>query len=244
MFVELGHIANVNLGFKSLQNSFYYVNKATIESYGIEGRFLTPVVMLKDLRGSVYEQAPGAGLWLFNCKDKEADLRGTGALRYIEAMAIRSASDKKQAGKAQTIRTVLEAQSGGLWYAPKARPNRHHIWVRKAYNAVFAPFLFGKATLVDQRCNSVSPLGGVEWKELAAVLTTSLFAYSLEINGAASMGAGALEAPTTKLRSYPVLDASQLNPKMRKELVALAETVWGAEAPSIGPRRALSPAPR
>jgi hypothetical protein len=40
--------------------------------------------------------------------------------------------------------------------------------------------------------------------------TTSIFAYSLEINGAASMGAGALEAPTTKLRDYPVLDVTKI----------------------------------
>jgi hypothetical protein len=62
-----------------------------------------------------------------------------------------------------------------------------------------------------------------EWKEIAAALTSSLFAYSLEINGAASMGAAALEAPTTKLRDYPVLDVTKLKATQRKKLVSLAE---------------------
>jgi hypothetical protein len=231
MFTELGKIATVSLGYKSLQNNFFYVNKATIDTYGIEKKFLIPMLMLKDLDGSAFDQAPKPTLWLFACREKRGDLRGTGAFRYIEAMADRSASDKKQAGKNQTIREALEAQSGGIWYAPKARPNDHHIWLRKAVNAVYAPFLFEKAALVDQRLNSISPNEDIEWKEIAAALTSSLFAYSLEINGSASMGAGALEAPTTKLRDYPVLDVSKLKAAQKKKLVSLAEAVWNKETP-------------
>jgi hypothetical protein len=63
----------------------------------------------------------------------------------------------------------------------KARPNRHHIWLRKAFDGVFAPFLFDRGCLVDQRCNSISPISNIEWKELAASVTSSLFACSLEI---------------------------------------------------------------
>ncbi|MGI0133413.1 MAG: hypothetical protein ACREBW_00430, partial [Candidatus Micrarchaeaceae archaeon] len=231
MFVPLSALATVSLGFKSLQNDFYYVNKPTIETYGIEKRFLTPILMLKSLDGHKYLQSPKPDLWLFNCRDKKEDLRGTGALKYIEAMADRSAAEKKQSGKKQTIREALEAQSGGLWYAPKARPNKHHIWLRKAVDGVFAPYLFETASLVDQRCNSLSPSDGIEWKELAALLTSTLFAYSVEINGSASMGAGALEAPTTKLRAYPIFDIRTLSAKDRNSLVTLGIAVWNDSAP-------------
>ena len=64
-----------------------------------------------------------------------------------------------------------------------------------------------------------------------AVLTCTIFAYSLEINGAAAMGAGALEAPTTKLRDYPVLDIRDLKATQRTKLVSLAKAVWTREAP-------------
>ena len=231
MFIELAAIAKVSLGYKSLQNNFFYLNKATIDTYGIERKYLTPILMMRDLDTDAYRQAVKPALWMFNCKDSLADLRGTAAVRYIEAMAGRAAAEKKQTGKTQTIRDALEAQGGGVWYAPKARPNRHHVWLRKAFAGVFSPFLFDKPALVDQRCNSVSPLPGIEWRELAAALTSSLFAYSLEINGAASMGAGALEAPTTKLRAYPVLDITEIKASARKTLVALAEAVWAKESP-------------
>jgi hypothetical protein len=231
MFTTLSSIAKVNLGYKSLQNDFFYVNKATVLTYGIEKKFLIPMLMLKDMDPCVFEQKSTPSLWLFACKEIRGDLRGTGAWRYIETMADRPAAEKKQSGKKLTIREALEAQSGGLWYAPKAKPSFHHIWLRKAVNTVFSPFLFEKATLVDQRLNSVSPLEGIEWKELAAVLSSSLFAYSLEINGAASMGAGALEAPTTKLRNYPIIDISALNRVARNKLVRLAAAVWSKEQP-------------
>ena len=187
--------------------------------------------MLRDVDVTTYYQEVSPARWLFNCRDRKSDLRRTGAIRYIEAMANRSATEKKQSGKSQTIRGALESQSGGLWYAPKARPNCHRVWLRKAFNTTFSPFLFSEPVLVDQRCNSVSARPGHDWKELAAVLTTSLFAYSLEINGAAGMGAGALEAPTTKLRTYPVFDLAQLSTANRSHLVSLAEAVWANEAP-------------
>lgn len=231
MFTTLQSVAKVSLGYKSLQNNFFYVNQATSLTYGIEKKFLIPMLMLKDLTAVAYEQKPKPALWLFACKESQGDLRGTGAWRYIEAMADRPAAEKKQSGKNLTIREALEAQSGGLWYAPKAKPASHHIWLRKAVGSVYAPFLFEQAALVDQRLNSISPLDGIDWKELAAALTSSLFAYSLEINGAASMGAGALEAPTTKLRDYPVIDISGLKAAERKKLVTLAKAVWTNEQP-------------
>ena len=45
------------------------------------------------------------------------------------------------------------------------------------------------------------------------------------------MGAGALEAPTTKLRDYPMLDIRDLKATQRTKLVSLAKAVWTREAP-------------
>lgn len=229
MFVPFENIANVSLGYKSLQNNFFYVNSATIDSFGIEKQFLVPILKLNNMNVIRYIQKPAVDLWLFHCREKKADIRKSGALRYIEAMAAKSAAEKKQTGKSLTIQEVLTAQSGGLWYAPKARLHRHHVWLRKAIGGVFSPFLFKEAALVDQRCNSVSPVKGAEWEEIAAVLTTTLFTYSVEINGSASMGAGALEAPTTKVREYPVLDIFSLKNAERRKLVSLARDVWKSE---------------
>ena len=243
MFVSMSEIAQVSLGFKSLQNKFFYLNKATIDTYGIESHFLTPLLRLRDMNFNLFFQNPDIAQWLFNCRVARSDLRGTGALKYIDAMADHAATEKKQSGKLQTIREALEAQGGSIWYAPKARPNKHRIWLRKAINGVFSPYLFTTPALVDQRLNSLAPTSGIEWKELAAVLTTSLFSFSVEINGSASMGAGALEAPTTKVRTYPVLNIRRLTGKQRVELVTLAEAVWKNECPMDWSHTAPTPGP-
>src|SRR5437870_640531 len=121
-------------------------------------------------------------------------------------MANRPATAKKQSGKAQTISQALAAQGGKYWYAPKAQTHKSHIWIRKAFDAVYAPFLFEEEAVLDQRCNFVKPRTGIDWECLAGVLSSSLFALALESQGAASLGAGALELPTKKLRSIPVFD--------------------------------------
>ena len=231
MFVPLHTLGTANLGYKSLQNAFYYVDKATIQQYGIEARFLVPILMLKSLNGRRYLQRRKNEVWLFCCPRNLADLRGTGARQYIQSMAKRGATQRKQSGRSQTIREALEAQGGTLWYAPKAKPTKHHIWLRKAFDGVFAPYIFPKAALVDQRCNSVTPDEDIEWEELATVLTSTIFAYCVEINGAASMGAGALEASTRKLREYPVFDIRTLSRGNRKKLVSLGAAVWKNSVP-------------
>ncbi|HEY0307839.1 MAG TPA: hypothetical protein VGB94_06750 [Acidobacteriaceae bacterium] len=231
MFVSLSELAHAALGYKSLQNNFFYVGKDTIETYGIEKQYLKPIFMLRDLDSAKYIQAPVPRLWLFHCQEEERDLRGTGAYRYIQTMSEHAATQRKQSGPVQTIREALELQGGQLWYAPKATAHHQRLWLRKAFDGVFAPFIFKKAVLVDQRCNSLSPVDGVHQDSVAAVVTSTLFAYSLEINGSASMGAGALEAGTTRLRSFPVFDVRQLSATEHTTLKHLAQEVWDNETP-------------
>ena len=243
MFVPLHALGTASLGYKSLQNAFYYVDRATIDQYGIESRFLVPILRIKSLNGRPYLQKRREDVWLFCCRRELGDLRGTGARKYIQAMAKRGATQRKQGGRNQTIRETLQAQGGTLWYAPKARPTKHHLWLRKAFDGVFAPYIFPKAAVVDQRCNSVTPHGDIAWEELATVLTSTVFAYCVEINGSASMGAGALEAPTRKLREYPVFDIRTLSQRQRSKLVTLGEAVWNNSAPVDWTNEADEPSP-
>lgn len=231
MFVPLSELAHASLGYKSLQNEFFYVGQHTIDTYGIEPQFLKPIYMLRDLKASRYQQDPDTRVWLFFCQEEERDLRGTGAYRYIQTMSDRAATKKKQSGDQQTIREALLLQGGSVWYAPKASTHHHKLWVRKAFDGIFAPFIFGKAALVDQRCNALSPVKGVPELSLAAAVTSSIFGYSLEINGSASMGAGALEAGTTRLRSFPVFDVRSLSKTEHQTLQDLAKKVWKTEEP-------------
>ncbi len=224
-------VSQASLGYKSLQNDFFYLNEATIDTFGIEPRYLMEILELGDLNSESYLQSPVARLSLFYCNEPEDELRGTGALRYIRAVAHHAANRKKQAGKNETIEEALTKQGGELWYGPKAQPHKSHIWIRKAFDSVYAPFLFPQAAVVDQRCNFLIPNDGITWRELAAVLTSTLFTFSIEVNGAASLGAGALEAATKKLRAFPIVDVRALSERERQTLVSRAKLVWERAKP-------------
>lgn len=226
-FAPLETLASVALGYKSLQNDFYYLDHATIAAHAIEPKYLEPIHMLGDLDGSNYQQSSSPTRHIFLCRDP-APARG--ARHYIDALADRPAARRKQTTTPQTIREALTAQGGTVWYAPKARPHAANIWLRKAIDGLHAPLLFTSPAVVDQRCNSLTPID-LPWELLAAVLTSSLFAYSVEVHGAASLGAGALEATTTHLRSYPVLDPRRLTGAEPAELTTLARAVWSHETP-------------
>ena len=223
----------MGLGFKSLQNQFFYVDADTIETYKIEPDFLQPIVRMRDLANASYFQKPEQSVSVFYCKKRIQDLGGTGALKYINTMEKRPATEKKQNSKNKipTIREVLEEQGPGFWYAPKAQLHLEHIWLRKAFDAKFNPYLFSKPTALDQRCNYVRPIKDISWKTLAALLTSSLFALSLESHGAASMGAGALEVATSRLPELKVIDIRTFSEPQRASLLSLAEEVWNNEAP-------------
>lgn len=238
----LSDLGLVRLGYKSLQNAFFYLSKKKISEFGIEKRFLKSLFRMSDMDSDAFLQTSKPGQELFYCSHKESDLRGTGSLRYIRAMANRPATAKKQSGKAQTISQALVAQGGKYWYAPKAVPHKSHIWIRKAFDSVYSPFLFEEEAALDQRCNLVKPRAGIGWECLAGVLSSHLFALALESTGGASMGAGALELPTKKLRTIRVVDVRLMSPGEKKELVRLARDVWKHERP-IDWRDELNPGP-
>lgn len=228
---ELKELARVGLGFKSLQNNFYYLSKGTIETYKIESEFLESIFTMKDVSSKKYLQEDKGSSILFYCKSKRADLRGTGAYKYIQDMAKRPAAIKKQSGSIKTIEEVLSLQGSGDWYAPKAQSHKAHIWLRKAFSDVYSPFIFKRPVAFDQRSNFIIPHKKIEWEVLAAILTSSLSALSFESHGAASMGAGALEMATKKLPNIRIVDIRSFSSDEKKKLISLAKDVWEKEKP-------------
>ncbi len=228
---ELGVIAKVGLGYKSLQNTFFYVSKDAADSYGIEDQFLETIFKMKNISGKRFFQKDLTGSLLFYCPLSEKDLKGTKALQYIRSMADRPAARKKQSSGAKSIEDVLSQQGGGYWYAPKAKLHKAHIWLRKAFDDNYSPFIFNKAVAFDQRANYVIPKKGIDWKHIAALLTSTLFGLAIESEGSASMGAGALEIKTKRLPKIRVFDIRQLGEAEQLTLETLATKVWENEVP-------------
>ena len=79
--------------------------------------------------------------------------------------------------------------------------------------------------------NYLLPKEGIDWKLLAALLTSSIFALSLESAGSTSLGAGALELPTTKLSKIMVPDIRKCDSTDIDQIISAANEIWSYEQP-------------
>ena len=109
---KLEELADVSLGFKSLQNNFFYVDADTIDRYQIEQEYLTPILLLRDLDTAKFLQGSTGSKSLFTCRGPERDLRGTGALRYQR--------ERRRTAIPAALR-ASSAASHAPWGSPKRR---------------------------------------------------------------------------------------------------------------------------
>ena len=81
--MRLGLIADIRRGFTTGANEFFYLDGDAIRRWGIEARFLKPVI--KSPRESKKIALDGTNLAyrIFFCHSDKAELAGTGALEYI-----------------------------------------------------------------------------------------------------------------------------------------------------------------
>lgn len=212
---NLGDFLAISLGYKTLMNDFYYLDSETVDVWGIEPRFLQPVLMLADLDAKAYVQSGSGRYQLFYCRAEPHDLRGTGAGRYINWASRQETGAKKQSAGPTTWEDALSKQGGKYWWWPKAALKPTRIALRKAVDVLYAPFVFEEPALVDQRLYTVTAREGVEEDLVKAYLCSSLFPLSLEVNADLGLGAGAL---TLNVRSIAGLPAPDLQKSSNEDL--------------------------
>lgn len=220
----LGDFVRVSLGYKTLMNDFYYLDSETVEVWGIEERFLKPVLMLADLDAKSYIQNVVGRSQLFYCPCEPSDLRGTGAGRYIDWAARQETGAKKQSAAPTTWEDALSKQGGKYWWWPKAALKPTQIALRKAVDILYAPFIFDEPVFVDQRLYTVTAKSDVDEDVVKAYLCSSLFPLALEVNADLGLGAGAL---TLNVRSITGLPAPDLLKASRRDLTELKQALAG-----------------
>ena len=82
--VRLGDIATVRFGIKTGANDFFYLRPDVIAGYGIEDEFLAPVMTSPTESRSIIVDPATLPYQVFMCHRDKAELKGTGALAYIE----------------------------------------------------------------------------------------------------------------------------------------------------------------
>ena len=81
-YKRLNQLAEVKFGIKSGANEFFHLDRETVQRWGIERRFLRPLI--KTPRDYYSIRIAGSEVLLFWCQEDRAKLKGTKALDYIE----------------------------------------------------------------------------------------------------------------------------------------------------------------
>lgn len=224
----------IGLGFKTLLNDFFYVTQETIDRFGIEPEFLSPVYRLRHLDADRYFQS---GLtpsnWLFDCHKELKDLAGTGALLYIRWGEKQVTRPRKQSEAPVPWPKAPALNHSKTWYQPAAIAHKARIGLRKAPGQRFSPYLFENDVLLDQRLYWMQDGPKTNWDLLAAYLSSSLFPLSLETNANLSLGVGYLTFGTKSLRRLPTVDLHAIKKDEAKAIIAAAKVLWSGPAMDV-----------
>lgn len=229
----LNDFVNVSLGQKTLLNDFFHVDAERIERFGVEPEFLRPLYLLSDLNSGAYFQTQATRTHVFQCTALPADLRGTGAGKYVRWGANQTIGGKKQSGSTHVKWPDTDnMKKKQHWYWPSDSLKEGRIALRKGVNEVYAPFLFEEPVAFDQRLYVVTSRS-IDVDLMSAYLSSSVFALALEVSADMGLGGGVLSLGTRALRALPCGDLSKLQePDHKDKVLAAARALHSADPPS------------
>jgi hypothetical protein len=174
----LNEWANIQRGFTTGDNGFFYLSEAAIDQWEIEPEFRRP--LLKSLRGLNRLTLSAADckhelLWI----PPDAELTGTAVSNYIAW------------GEEQSIHQRRTCVARQPWYSlPNLSPARlilpKGIWLRH-----MAPLL-AEPLQIDQQLYQIQLPPDIQPDVAAALLNSAWFALQCELNGRINFGAGVL----------------------------------------------------
>jgi hypothetical protein len=200
-------------GRRTGADSFFYVEKTTIQEFRIEHQFLRPVVKsptdFSDIGPLTSLLSPET--FVFLCKETKASLKATGALRYI------AFGEDEGVGKRNVARV------GGLWWNLGDQPTPDII-LPIAFNDRFFVVQndagyevhqrFAVIRLARQHRNLIVPL--------TAYLNNTIVALMAEVLGRKSLGQGALDFPPEDWKHVLIPSAATFDKGTCESL----ETIW------------------
>ena len=179
--VRLGDIATVRFGIKTGANEFFYLKPDRIKEFGIEDEFLAPVMTSPTESRSLLVDASRLPHRVFMCHRDKGELRGTGALAYIE-WAEQNHSWHTRPSTTQGRRNWYDL---GERTAPPLAMNR--IIDARARVFTMPPGTYTDATLQEVDCPPKSAAA------LAEFLNDDFAQVQYNVEGRANFGGGALE---------------------------------------------------
>ncbi len=233
--VPLGDIGDVRRGFTSGANVFFYLDHESADEWGIEPRFLRP--LLKGPKDVTSYQMKTADLtdFVFYCQEPEVKLRGTNALRYIrwgEHQPVRVRQGSGAGTTVQGFHKLATLTNRNPWYALNP-PLETRVFLNKGVNDRHFAALMDKPTACDQQIYQLKVIRGVDDSLVGMMLNSTITALFAELIGRCNFGEGVLWLATYEVGQFPVADPRQLGEDESKTIRHLFSAIANLKPMSI-----------
>ncbi len=197
--VRLGDIAEVRRGITTGANEFFYLDEERIVEWGIEEKFLKPVIKSPRECRSIVVRLEDLKFKIFMCHKDKRELRGTNALEYIKW------------GEKQGFHGRPTCRGRQRWWDLRTQSIADFIWF-KAFNERFlVPANFARLPNSDRFYSAVLNDEFIAYNIAAAIALNSTISHlATEINGRVNLGEGALDNMTYEAAQVLVINPALL----------------------------------
>ena len=213
--VRLGDIATVRFGIKTGANQFFYLKPDRIKEFGIEAEFLAPIMTSPTESRSLIVNPATLPYRVFMCHQDRADLKGTGALGYIEW------------GEQQGYHRNRSVVSRRRWYDLGNR-NTTPLAVNYLVDTTARTFFVQNELLFGDNFQELhsrreQPL------PLCVAMNATLAQLMLNTSGRGNFGGGLMKVQTYEFQGLPLVNPSLLP---EPDVAVFSAADWDALAPS------------
>jgi len=220
-FVPLSKVAEIKWGIKTGINEFFHLNNDKIKHWRIEPEFFKPIVTSTREIPSIVIDEKKLSQKLFICNKNKNDLKGTGALKYIQNGEKKTTrKNEKKAISAVKYYDVPSVQGRKYWYSAPQNDVSDFLIIEFRDRKHYAPFNPKKLPV-----GNVVFVGGFRDKSHTkigcALLNSSLTALFAEVLGRVNLGDGLLTTygPDIESLPFPLKDIDNIPQKKRKEIL-------------------------
>lgn len=194
--VRLGDVATVKFGIKTGANEFFCLDKDRIEEWGIEDKFLQPVMISPRESRSIAIDTTRLPRVLFMCHEDKDDLVGTAALDYILW------------GESEGYNLRRSVSGRRLWYDLGKRKTAS-LAMNYVIGSTARTFYVPTGSHFTNVFHTVSKPSASLLK-FCAVLNSTLSQFMLNLTGRANLGGGALKVELYEFESLKIAEPKQL----------------------------------
>ena len=189
--VVLGDIAGVRRGLTTGANEFFYLTADRAREFGIEAEFLHPVITQTRQEPTLTINPANLPLLAFVCHQDKDDLRGTGALRYIEW------------GERQGVHRIRSVRSRKRWY--ELSENAGPLALGCKVNNYTKTMLNSRDCQLDKSFYGITPKAAIgsllDW-----ILNSFATVLTIETEAATKLGGGLMEIPVYQTENLRIVN--------------------------------------